>query len=537
MGPREAALAVELLGVGCRGADPLGHLPHPGRHAGRAAPRARRARPAGRGGPRLGAGRRDHGLTALPGRAYQTAMGGPDPFRGMLTSDESPTRAPDRSGRRGRAPGARRRRSRRRRRGTLAGSRGRCRSRGPVGRDVRADVAAEPADQRPRHPAARCRPGGGRRGRRRARARPGGVEPDPQDRPVRRRGRCGRAAPGSSASARRRTAPAASTGRARPPHGRREGAGAHGGVVAAAPPVRLEVTADPPPVAAPNDTYWSKQWGIDAIGVRSGWALTRGRPEIVVAVVDTGVDLGHPDLAGRLVIGTDVGSGDGNPTDENGHGTHVAGIVAATSGNARGVSGVAPGVVVMPVKVMDDDGSIWDTAVAEGIAWAVARGARVVNMSLGGDSASPAIDAAIDDARTHGRGGGRRRRERWRGREPAGCLPAGPCRRCRRGPSRRGRPGGLLRRPVRPRRLPPGDLQQQRARGRPRGPGQLRDLHLPARHPASPTRTSAGPRWPPRWCLRPPPSCSRGTRPSRPRRWRPLSRGPRSTSTRRARIP
>ncbi len=86
----------------------------------------------------------------------------------------------------------------------------------------------------------------------------------------------------------------------------------------------------------------------------------------------------------------------------SGHGTHVAGIIAATSGNARGVSGAAPAVVVMPVKVMDSQGNIWDTAVAEGIAWAVARGARVVNLSLGGDKASAAINAAVDNARGHG---------------------------------------------------------------------------------------------------------------------------------------
>ncbi len=55
----------------------------------------------------------------------------------------------------------------------------------------------------------------------------------------------------------------------------------------------------PPPVAPPNDTYWAAQWGLEAIGIRSAWAITRGRPEIVVAVVDTGVDATHPDLAGR----------------------------------------------------------------------------------------------------------------------------------------------------------------------------------------------------------------------------------------------
>jgi subtilisin family serine protease len=161
-------------------------------------------------------------------------------------------------------------------------------------------------------------------------------------------------------------------------------------------------TPIPSPVAPPNDTYWKSQWSLEAIGIRAAWALTRGRPEIVVAVLDTGVDLTHPDLVGRLIPGIDFGDGDGNPTDENGHGTHVAGIIAATSGNARGISGAAPGVVIMPVKVMDSDGNIWDTAVAEGIAWAVARGARVVNLSLGGETPSPAIDAAVDDARAHG---------------------------------------------------------------------------------------------------------------------------------------
>ena len=204
------------------------------------------------------------------------------------------------------------------------------------------------------------------------------------------------------------------------------------GVTAARPPIRLRILADPTPapdptptpeptpaptptptaapgptpeptpVPAPNDPLWDGQWGPEAVGARAAWAYTRGRPEIVVAVLDTGVDLAHPDLVGRLVTGTDVGAGDSDPTDENGHGTHVAGIIAAASGNGIGVSGVAPAVVVMPVKVMSDDGSIWEPAVAEGIAWAVAHGARVVNLSLGGDEDSPAIDASIDAARARG---------------------------------------------------------------------------------------------------------------------------------------
>lgn len=196
------------------------------------------------------------------------------------------------------------------------------------------------------------------------------------------------------------------------------------GVMAARPPIRLAIledptpapeptatpgpapepspTPEPTPAPAPNDPLWGEQWGPEAVGARTAWAWTRGRPEIVVAVLDTGVDLAHADLKGRLVPGTDVGSGDGDPSDEDGHGTHVAGIVVAASGNGIGVSGVAPAVVVMPVKVMGDDGSIWEPAVAEGITWAVAHGARVVNLSLGGDVESPAINAAIDAARARG---------------------------------------------------------------------------------------------------------------------------------------
>lgn len=167
-------------------------------------------------------------------------------------------------------------------------------------------------------------------------------------------------------------------------------------------PTPAPTPAPPAPVAAPNDPYWNRQWGEDAIGARDAWALTEGRAEIVVAVLDTGVDLGHPDLKGRLIPGTDIGSGDSNPSDENGHGTHVAGIVAAASGNARGVSGTAPRVVVMPVKVASDNGSIWDIAVAKGMDWAIARGARVINLSLGGDNSSPTVNAAIDRARARG---------------------------------------------------------------------------------------------------------------------------------------
>jgi subtilisin family serine protease len=104
-----------------------------------------------------------------------------------------------------------------------------------------------------------------------------------------------------------------------------------------------------------------------------------------VAVVDSGVDLSHPDLAPQLVPGRDMVDGDDRPDDEYGHGTHVAGIVAAAIGGGE-VVGVAPGARVMPVRVLDRHGNGLLDDVVEGVRWAVANGARVINLSLGEDT-------------------------------------------------------------------------------------------------------------------------------------------------------
>ncbi|PRR69750.1 S8 family serine peptidase [Neomoorella humiferrea] len=143
-----------------------------------------------------------------------------------------------------------------------------------------------------------------------------------------------------------------------------------------------------------NDPLYSQQWGlVDAVygvGVEDAWHYTQGSSEIIVAVLDTGVDFHHPDLKDSMwydpatgAVGYDFAYNDPNPMDYNGHGTHVAGIIAAAANNGLGVAGVAPGVKIMAVKVLWDTGQGDTAAVVQGINYAVAHGAKVINMSLG----------------------------------------------------------------------------------------------------------------------------------------------------------
>jgi len=147
--------------------------------------------------------------------------------------------------------------------------------------------------------------------------------------------------------------------------------------------------------AAPNDPLWSAQWGPRQIHADQAWGASTGAGA-VIAVVDSGVDLSHPDLQGQLVNGaTFVGCaangpcGNGDYTsgkdagEPDGHGTHVAGIAAAATGNGIGVAGVAPDAKIMPVKVLGEEGGSFEE-IAAGIRWATDNGADVINMSLGG---------------------------------------------------------------------------------------------------------------------------------------------------------
>lgn len=137
---------------------------------------------------------------------------------------------------------------------------------------------------------------------------------------------------------------------------------------------------------AAQDPYRSQQWALDDVRADEAWEVTRGAGAIV-AVIDTGVDLEHPDLRDRIlrdtegeVIGLDLVGDD--PTDRHGHGTLVAGIIAATSGNGEGIAGLAPQARVMPIRVLDDAGAGRAGDVGTAIRWAVDHGADVINLSL-----------------------------------------------------------------------------------------------------------------------------------------------------------
>ncbi|MFN2556972.1 MAG: S8 family serine peptidase [Nitriliruptorales bacterium] len=139
---------------------------------------------------------------------------------------------------------------------------------------------------------------------------------------------------------------------------------------------------------APGDPHFEQQWALQRIRAPEAWAVSQGEG-VVVAVVDSGVDLTHPDLVGALVrradgtvLGYDFVEGDDDPTDEHGHGTMVAGIVAARASNGTGVASVAPRARIMPVRVLNSRALGPNSTVEQGIRWAVDHGAHVVNLSL-----------------------------------------------------------------------------------------------------------------------------------------------------------
>jgi subtilisin family serine protease len=157
---------------------------------------------------------------------------------------------------------------------------------------------------------------------------------------------------------------------------------------------------------ASNDPRYPEQWALERVGAPCAWQSTTGSEQVTVAVIDTGVDLGHPDLVGRLRSdGYDFASDDADPGDEQGHGTHVSGIIAATLNNAEGIAGLAPGVQILPIRVLGPNGGT-DQAIAAGIRYAVERGARVINMSLGAPflvvNAAPESNRAIREAQDAG---------------------------------------------------------------------------------------------------------------------------------------
>ncbi|MBN1641492.1 MAG: peptidase S8 [Anaerolineae bacterium] len=167
----------------------------------------------------------------------------------------------------------------------------------------------------------------------------------------------------------------------------------------------------------PNDPHYPSQWALQTVGAPEAWGRTRG-DGVVIAIVDSGIDLTHPDLAPVLwtnagempdngldddgngylddLHGWDYVEGDALPADEKGHGTHVAGIAAAATDNATGIAGMGWGGALMVVRVLDEEGEGDVADVADGIRYAAENGAHVINLSLGGNSIpAGTVDAAV----------------------------------------------------------------------------------------------------------------------------------------------
>ena len=137
--------------------------------------------------------------------------------------------------------------------------------------------------------------------------------------------------------------------------------------------------------AVPNDpNYASQSTYLQAMNLPDAWNTTTGNESMIMAIVDSGVQINHPDLSGRLVPGWDFVNNDSDPSDDFGHGTMVAGIAAASTNNGRGVAGATWQGKIMPIKVLDSRGAADDQNIALGIKWAVDHGANVINLSLGG---------------------------------------------------------------------------------------------------------------------------------------------------------
>lgn len=154
-----------------------------------------------------------------------------------------------------------------------------------------------------------------------------------------------------------------------------------------------------------EEEFSTSLWGLEAIGATDVWNEASGT-NVIVAVVDTGVDGTHPDLQGQLVKGyrplTGEELGEASDSSYGGpHGTHVAGTIAAKK-DGKGIVGVAPNAKIMPIVIFDTEGYVGDDYVAEGIIWAVDHGAKVMNNSWGGWGYSHTMKAAFDYALEHG---------------------------------------------------------------------------------------------------------------------------------------
>ncbi len=181
-------------------------------------------------------------------------------------------------------------------------------------------------------------------------------------------------------------------------------------------------------VITPSDPGWASQYGPARIQAPQAWDIITGSITVTIAVIDTGVDLNHPDLASKIWTnpgetgggkeansvdddgdgyvddwrGWDFVNTDNNPQDDHGHGTHVSGIAAAVTDNGLGIAGMAWGARIMPLKILDSSGNGSDSDVATAMIWATDHGANIINLSLGGAAPASVIEAAVNYAYSHG---------------------------------------------------------------------------------------------------------------------------------------
>ena len=152
-------------------------------------------------------------------------------------------------------------------------------------------------------------------------------------------------------------------------------------------------------LSRPNDPEFARQWGLKKTGFPEAWKRKTGR-EVQIAILDGGIDGRHPDLRGKIVAQRDLVDEDEVAEDSSfGHGTHVAGIAAASTGNGQGIAGGCPKCGIMVGKVVEY-GEGYDFDIAEGIIWAVDEGAEVVNLSLGAPVQSNLLEEAISYAKS-----------------------------------------------------------------------------------------------------------------------------------------
>ena len=163
----------------------------------------------------------------------------------------------------------------------------------------------------------------------------------------------------------------------------------------------------------PNDPRLGEQWSLSKIGAAQGWTTTTGTGQTIVAVIDTGVDYTHPDLAANIwtnaidpatggLHGYDFSANDTNPMDESGHGTHVAGIIGATGDNGVGVTGIDQHARIMALRFMDANGNGFTSDAVRAMDYAIRHGAKIINESWGGGSPDPTLAAAIARAQAAG---------------------------------------------------------------------------------------------------------------------------------------